>query len=219
MKTDSQNAGHYIKNLIQLGENQHLDFKYEISDAKKIARTFSAFANSGGGRMLIGVKDNGRISGIRTEEEIYMAEAAAHLYCKPAVSFRIKKWFVDGRVVLEIEIPGSTNRPHYAKNEAGELTAYVRIGDQNIQANQILVAFWKSEGNKRGVFLNYGKEEKIIMNYLAEHQRITLSRIIKIARIGRSQAEKILVNLMLLKVISMEITDKGVYYRLDQPVV
>jgi hypothetical protein len=217
MKTDSQNAGQYIKNLIQSGENQHLDFKFEINDAKKIARTFSAFANSGGGRMLIGVKDNGRISGIRTEEEIYMAESAAHLYCKPAVNFRVRKWYVDGRVVLEIEIPASTNRPHFARNESGELTAYVRVEDQNIQANRILVHFWQSEGKKRGVLLNYGQEEKILMNYLAEHQKLTLSRFIKIARTGRAQAEKILVDLMLLRVITMEITEKAVYFRLGEP--
>jgi predicted HTH transcriptional regulator len=202
MKTDSQNAGQYIKSLIQSGENQHLDFKFEISDAKKIARTFSAFANSGGGRLLIGVKDNGRITGITTEEEIYMAESAAHLYCKPAVNFRTRKWFVDGRVVLEIEIPASTSRPHFARDETGEMTAYVRVEDQNIRADRILVNFWKNEGKKRGVLLNYGQEEKILMNYLAEHQKLTLSRFIKIARTGRAQAEKILVDLMLLKVIT-----------------
>jgi predicted HTH transcriptional regulator len=217
MKTDSLNAGQYIKSLIQTGENQHLDFKFEISDAKKIARTFSAFANSGGGTLLIGVKDNGRISGIRTEEEIYMAEAAAHLYCKPAVNFKIRKWFVDGRVVLEIEIPASASRPHFAKNESGEPTAYVRVEDQNIQANQILVNFWKGEGKKRGVLLNYGREEKILMNYLSEHQKVTLSRFIKIARTGRAQAEKILVDMMLLRVITIEITEKAVYYRLAEP--
>jgi predicted HTH transcriptional regulator len=214
MKTDSQNAGQYIKSLIQHGENQHLDFKFEISDARKIARTFSAFANSGGGKILIGVKDNGRISGIRTEEEIYMAESAAHLYCKPAVNFQVRRWSVDGRFVLEIEIPSSASRPHFARNESGEPTAYVRVGDQNIQANRILVNFWKSEGKKRGVLLNYGREQKILMAYLAEHQKITLSRFVKIARTGRAQAEKILVDLMLLKVIAIEITDKGVYYSL-----
>ena len=64
----------YINNLISQGENLNLDFKFEISDAKKIARTFSAFANTKGGKLLIGVKDNGAIAGIRTDEEIFMIE-------------------------------------------------------------------------------------------------------------------------------------------------
>ena len=62
---------HYIHKLITEGEHQQLDFKFEIADSRKIARTFSAFANTDGGRLLIGVKDNGSISGIRTGREIY----------------------------------------------------------------------------------------------------------------------------------------------------
>jgi len=49
----------YLKDLISGGEGQQLDFKYCISDSRKIARTLSAFANSGGGKLLIGVRDNG----------------------------------------------------------------------------------------------------------------------------------------------------------------
>ena len=46
----------HIKNLISQGEHQQLDFKYEISDSKKIARSLVAFANTDGGKLLIGVK-------------------------------------------------------------------------------------------------------------------------------------------------------------------
>ena len=69
----------YIHALIAEGEHQQQDFKFEISDARKIAKTLSAFANTDGGRLLIGVKDNGRIAGVRSEEEKYMIEAAAQL--------------------------------------------------------------------------------------------------------------------------------------------
>jgi predicted HTH transcriptional regulator len=213
MKTDSQKAGQYINALIQLGENQRLDFKFEISDAKKMARTFSAFANTDGGKLLIGVKDNGKITGIRSEEEIYMAESSAHLNCTPAVEYQIRKWFVEGRCVLEIDIPPSPAKPHFAPNDAGEWIAYVRVGDQNIQAGSILVNLWKSQGKQKGVLLNYGKEEKLLMTYLKENDRITLSKFTKIARIGKEDAEKILINLVLLKVIKMEITENGVFFK------
>ena len=75
----------YIHTLIAEGEHQQQDFKFEISDARKIARTLSAFSNTDGGRLLIGVKDNGKIAGVRSEEEKYMIEAAAQLYCLPEV--------------------------------------------------------------------------------------------------------------------------------------
>ena len=50
---------HYIQDLILEGEHEHQDFKYQITDARKIARSISAFANNSGGHLLIGVKDNG----------------------------------------------------------------------------------------------------------------------------------------------------------------
>jgi predicted HTH transcriptional regulator len=216
MKAEVRDAEQYIKNLIQSGESQQLDFKFEISDAKKIARTFSAFANTYGGKLLIGVKDNGKISGVRSDEEVYMAESAAHLFCKPAVTFHVRKWSVEGRTILEIEIPASKSRPHFAKNEADEWTAYVRVADQNIQASRILVNVWKNEGRKKGVLLSYGREEKILMEYLTDNETITLSRFVKVARTSRLQAERILVNLILMNVISVELTEKATHYRLRQ---
>ena len=87
---------HPIEALIEQGEHQQLDFKFEVSDSKKIARTLSAFANTDGGRLLIGVKDNGAISGVRSEEEYYMIEAASKMYTHPEVPFTAKRWDVNG---------------------------------------------------------------------------------------------------------------------------
>ena len=70
----------YILELIEEGEHEMQDFKFSISDSRKIARSISAFANHSGGRLLVGVKDNGNIAGIRSEEEFYMIEQAAEMY-------------------------------------------------------------------------------------------------------------------------------------------
>ena len=83
----------YLRSLIAEGEHQQLDFKFEINDARKIARTLSAFSNTDGGRLLIGVKDNGRISGVKSDEEYYMVESAASLYCKPEVKFESRNHY------------------------------------------------------------------------------------------------------------------------------
>jgi predicted HTH transcriptional regulator len=214
MRTDFNEADRYVKRLIERGENQQLDFKFEISNARKMAKTFSAFANTEGGKLLIGVKDNGRISGVRSEEEAYMAESAAQVFCRPAVDFSMKKWVVEGKNVLEVEIPTSKNRPHFAKDERGEWIAYVRVGDQNIRANRVLVKVWKNE-RRKGVWLKYGKEEKALMDFLAENENITLSGFTRIARTNRLRAERILVKLILMKVIDVEITEKAVFFRLN----
>ena len=122
-----QESEKYLKSLIAMGENQELDFKFEISDARKIARTLSAFSNTDGGRLLIGVKDNGKISGIRSEEEYYMVESAASLFCKPEIRFESFRHVVEGKHILEVYIPPVEKKPVYARDERQRWMAYVRV--------------------------------------------------------------------------------------------
>ena len=210
MKTKS----HYIKELIAKGENQNLDFKFEISDARKIARTLSAFANTDGGKLLIGVKDNGVITGIRTEEEEYMIESAAHLYCKPKVNYTLKKWYIDGRWVLEATIFKSQKRPHYAKDDNGKWIAFVRVADQNFQANRVILRVWNNNNNTKGTLLKYGHEEKALIAYLEKNPYVTLSKYTRIAHTTRHIAETILVKMISLNVIDVQVTEKAVLYKL-----
>ena len=44
----------YLLRLIREGEHQQQDFKYRVADACKLAKSVSAFANTDGGRLLIG---------------------------------------------------------------------------------------------------------------------------------------------------------------------
>ena len=135
---------HPIEALIEQGEHQQLDFKFEVSDSKKIARTLSAFANTDGGRLLIGVKDNGAISGVRSEEEYYMIEAASKMYTHPEVPFTAKRWDVNGKTVLEVYIAPSDEKPHTAPDKDDKYKAYIRVADENILANEVLMQAWKN---------------------------------------------------------------------------
>lgn len=204
----------YIKKLIRRGEGQTLDFKFEINDSKKIARSLSAFANTDGGKLLIGVKDNGVINGVRSDEEYYMLDAAAKLYCRPEVNFTIKNHNLDGKIVVEVNILKSTDGPFYSKNDEGKWMIYIRKDDQNLLANSVLIKVWKKEKRKRGIYLKYTKKEKALFQYLLDNHTITLSKFTKIAYISRKLAENILVNLIALNIIQMVITENSTYYLL-----
>ena len=64
------NDKRYIQSLINEGEHQQQDFKYRVSDTRKLAKSVSAFANTDGGRLLIGVRDDGNMSGVRDDRGI-----------------------------------------------------------------------------------------------------------------------------------------------------
>ncbi len=205
----------YLKKLIEGGENQQLDFKYCVSDSRKIARTLSAFANSVGGKLLIGVRDNGRIAGIKSDEEIYMVDTAAHLFCRPEIDFSTKQHTAGGKTVLEVEVTRGNNRPYQARDENGKWLTYFRHNDQNLVANKVLLQVWRKEEKKSGVLVKFGKVENSLMEYLVKNGSITLSRFRKIARISSYKAESILANLILFKVLIMKASEKGFSYELN----
>jgi len=204
----------YIRQLIEQGEHQQLDFKFEINDAKKIARTLSAFSNTQGGKLLIGVKDNGKIAGVRSEEEYHMIEAAAQLYCKPAIGFKVQKWTILGKTILEVDIERAEKRPCLARAEDEQWRAYLRVMDQNLLANRVMIKVWQKEKRKKGILLEYSHPEKILLDYLKSNEYITISKYCRICKINLRQAEEILSDLLVLEVIRIHLNEKGARYSL-----
>jgi len=202
-----------IKRLILEGENVSLDFKKTISKAEKIAKTLVAFANNQGGRLLIGVADDGSIKGVKAEEEEkYMVTKAAHQFCKPAIEPRFEEYLVDDKLVLVAEIPKSDVKPHYALDEQGKWWVYFRVQDKTVLASKILIDVLKKDNLEEGTLISYSDQEKILLEYLDANGRITLKEFSKLTRSAYRKAQKIIVNLILSGVILPHITEKEEYY-------
>jgi len=204
---------HPIEVLIEQGEHQQLDFKFEVSDSKKIARTLSAFANTDGGRLLIGVKDNGHISGVRSEEEYYMIEAASHMYTKPQVSFTATRWDVQGKTVLEIYVAPSPDKPHAAPDKEDRYKAYIRVKDENMLANEVLMYSWKKKQRSSGILLKVSKPVEKLFLYLDDHSFINIHQFCRIAHINYYTARNILSDLMAIDSIEYAVRDKQIVYQ------
>lgn len=209
----------HIRDLIAGGENQRLDFKYCVSDSRKIARTLSAFANTDGGRLLIGVRDNGSIAGIRSDEEIYMVDTAAQLFCRPRIEYSVRQHDIGGKTILEVEVIRGGERPYQAMNEEGRWISWFRHLDQNLAANRVLLQVWRKEKKGSGVLVKFGKVENSLMEYLQKNGSVTLSKFRKISGISAYRAESILANLIIFRVLVINASDKGFTYsvRPDAP--
>jgi predicted HTH transcriptional regulator len=204
----------YIKRLIAGGEHQTLDFKFEVSDFRKIARTLVAFSNTDGGRLLVGVKDNGAIAGVRSEEEYFMIEGAAKLYCKPEVGFQVRNWQVDGRKVMEVIIEPGQDKPYQSQDEEGNYTAYIRQGDQNFKASSIQEQLWERLKTNSGTTIRFRQAERVLLLHLEQNESITQSKFRRIAGLSSHQSAGILIDFLMLGLISMEYTATTVNFRL-----
>lgn len=200
-----------LKELIRQGEHQTQDFKFRVDDQKKIARTLSAFANTDGGRLLIGVKDNGKITGINPEEEFHMIEGAATLYCKPAVKFTTKIWQEEFRLVLEVDVEANPERNHLSPDENGSWKIYIRRGDHTLLANKILLKIWTLE--KKGIPRpqHFGEDELTFLQ-LFTPEKITLSKLYRLSKLPKNQVDHLVALFTYWKLIAMEMTEEATAY-------
>lgn len=205
----------YIRKLIAEGEHQQLDFKFGINDSRKIARTLAAFANTDGGRLLIGVKDNGSIAGVRSEEEFYMVQAASEMYTRPVVPFEVKEWTVNQKRVLEIIVPAGKGTLHSAPVEKEDYLIYIRVKDENYPVNSVWLKAYKWKNLKTGTFIKFTESEKFLLTYLETETTITQSKYCKLAKINSKTAENSIAGFVAIGMISIEFTKHGIVYKLS----
>lgn len=186
----------YINNLISEGEHEHQDFKFAITDAAKIAHSISAFANNDGGRLLIGVKDNGHISGVRSEEDIYVIEQAATMYCRPAQKVDVTAFLCEGgAVVLRAEIMKADRRPVYSREADGKWRAYYRVKDENIAAHPLMVRSWERMAAGERLMFSLSEAESAILNHLEAETAADVETLVHAAGLSHRTAEDIIVRM------------------------
>ena len=206
-----KNKSHYIQDLILEGEHEHQDFKYQITDARKIARSIAAFANNSGGHLLIGVKDNGNIAGVRSEEEIYMIETAAQMYCRPEQRVSFKVYNINGKSVVKADIAEADEKPVEAPDDNGNWHVYYRVADENVLASRlherILSHTASGDEEPADETISYSEREQVLLQYLRDHGGITLEGYKRLAHISEETAMRTVVALHGMGVVEIEYHD------------
>ncbi|MBL7922568.1 MAG: ATP-binding protein [Bacteroidia bacterium] len=203
-----------ILNLIGQGEGSMLDFKKEISSVHRIAKTIVSFANHHGGTLLVGVNDDGSISGVAAEEEKFMLQQSAGFYCVPPLELDIREWNIRGKVVLEVLVPEGHEKPYYAIDEEGKKWVYIRRADQSLLASKVMVEVLRHKHSSHPALIRYTPKEKALMDYLQAHPRITLREYCKLVNISRWRAQRILVGLTSVGVLHVHDVEKPEFYTL-----
>ncbi len=175
----------YLTSKIAEGEHQQQDFKYKITDACKLAKSVSAFANTEGGRLMIGVRDDGTLAGVRSEEEVYMMKQAAEEYCKPAVEISFERLVAEGRHVVIAHVPVSAQKPIRALCDDGRYRAFIRIADENILASPVHVRIWKEEQSSKGQVFTKGLVENRVIDAMKTNEPLNLGQVVRASGVNR----------------------------------
>jgi hypothetical protein len=201
-----------LQKLVKDGEHQLLEFKKKVSHPEKIAEEIVGMANAKGGILLIGIDDNGLISGVKHAEGESHALKKALMNCKPIIPFT--ETFInisENKQVIKYAIPESNVKPHSIKTNSGWRT-FIRVNDQCLQASKELTEVLKRSKKKSGFQFTYGDQEKLLMQYLEVHQFITLIECANLLKINKWRASRKLILLVLADVLKIEPSEKGDRY-------
>lgn len=129
-----------LNTLLTLPEGKTLEFKRDLSSPRPWLKTLVAFANTAGGKLVIGVEDDRRVTGVEdplAEEErlcSFIADSIA-----PRLVPNIELVTIDGKTLLIAEVFPSSSRPHFLRAEGPENGVFVRLGSTNRQADRELI--------------------------------------------------------------------------------
>ncbi len=130
-----------IEKIIRAGETETVEFKASLAEKKQILETISAFSNTEGGTILIGVDDEGSITGVQLGRKTLEDLANRIKNCMdPVIYPSISKENVNGKNIIQIVIEESDIKPVFANDRA-----FKRVGKTNQRVSSLEIRRMASE--------------------------------------------------------------------------
>ena len=215
-----------LRQIIEVGESDTVEFKRKFSGFEKIAREMIALANTRGGLLLIGVDDDGSIVGVRSEKsEIDLITTTAEHYVDPPLEAEIDIVDIDGEDVIAVRIPESRRKPHrlmvdgiYSRREGTSDFAagvFIRQGERSIAAStEVARVLASSHPETPPLRLEIGEIEQALFAYLRKHERITVAQYRVLVNISKRRASRSLVRLVRAGLVRIFTNEAEDYYTL-----
>jgi ATP-dependent DNA helicase RecG len=120
---------HELIEIIANGENSEIEFKRDDIRPEQLAKEIVAFANTYGGKLFVGIEDDGSLSGIqRADLEPWVMDTVCGRYIHPALVPKYEEIQVDVKQrVAVITVPMGSSKPYVVRNKDRE-DFYIRVG-------------------------------------------------------------------------------------------
>ena len=191
-----------ILDEIKNGESKILELKEKLPDNKSIAKTVIAFANTSGGKIIVGINDKLNITGVDANSVYSQKDKIASVICdscSPDILPEIYTINIGGKLLLAIEIFRGNLMPYFLKSEGKAEGVYIRVGATNRKASPQIIE--ELQRHKR--YVSFDEE----INYdITVREPDMLPIKARFAKIGKTLNDEKLRNLKLIK------TDRSITY-------
>ena len=118
-----------ILELVKQGEGAKLEFKRDEISSKDLAKQIVSFANMNGGRILLGVEDDGTFSGVqRAGLQAWLMDSVIGKHVHPHILPDYEEVTVDNKKIVVLTVPMGTAKPYCLKYKDHQ-DIYVRYGN------------------------------------------------------------------------------------------
>lgn len=181
---------------IKCGESKNIEFKVQLpDDSKKYMKTIVAYANTSGGKIIIGVDDITRsIVGVEPSSVFQIMDKIANAVsdmCAPQIVPDVTFQTIEGKCIVQIEIYPGQNRPYYIRSMGKENGTYIRVAGTSRPVDKAILKDLEYQGTGKSydeivnVEIDYDEKQALklcndIRKYIAESKELPINKVRKI---------------------------------------
>ena len=123
-------------------ESSTIEFKQELPKNEQIIKTVIGFCNQKGGKLIVGVKNDGTITGLDEEKiqtVLEFLDKAIFEASSPPIIPKIYAQNIGKKTILIIEVSSGMNKPYFIKSKGLEKGTYVRLGRSTLRATSDMI--------------------------------------------------------------------------------
>ncbi|RKY03780.1 transcriptional regulator [Candidatus Poribacteria bacterium] len=184
-----------LREIIEKGEDAFTEFKDERTHPEEIAASLVAFANAQGGRLIIGVSDEGEILGVGDPDAVMQRiDQISFNNCEPPVTCFQEKVKIDDKIVIVVHIPKGGQRPY--RTRRGMFFIRTSSGKRQATREELLRIFQEAKAlNPDEIPVPGTSAQEIDVRYFGNFFREAFGRRVEEEGV---ELERILMNMKLM---------------------
>lgn len=207
-----------VQDMISAGESTTVEFKRKFTAPEKMAKELTAFANTKGGYLLIGIDDDRRIVGIPSEKTIMSeVERACIFYCDPPLTYDLYIMPFDRVDIAIVHVQESNQKPHAVKDPQvpDEYKVYIRQGEESVSASKEMIRILRGmRPDAKPLMISISDKERSLFDFIEKKGRATVRDFSTLVNISDRRAARLLVRLVRAGVLNIHTNEQHDYYTL-----
>ncbi len=178
---------------IKNGESKNIEFKMMLpDDSKKYMKTIVAYANTSGGKIIVGVDDVTRnVVGVEPSSVFEIMDKVANAVsdmCMPQIVPDVTFQTIEGKCIVQIEIYPGQNRPYYIRSMGKENGTYIRVAGTSRPVDEAILKDLEYQGTGKSydeiINVETDYDEKLALNlcndirmHIAESNELPINKV------------------------------------------